>query len=202
MTQLILPRHAALTLLLAALALGLATLASAQTTAPAAKPAAAPPAVGDVAADFTLDRLDGGAVALSGLAEKGPVVLVVLRGYPGYQCPICTRQFAEYLRRADDFAAAGAGVVFVYPGPAAGLKQHAGELVAGKQFPAGFRLLVDPDYAFTNQYGLRWDAPGETAYPSTFVLAKGTRKVAFAKISHTHAGRASAAEVLKVLGAM
>jgi hypothetical protein len=57
---------------------------------------------------------------------------------------------------------------------------------------------MDPDYKFTNAYRLRWDAPRETAYPSTFVIDR-ERKVRFAKVSKTHGGRATASEVLKAL---
>jgi len=46
---------------------------------------AAPPAVGDAARDFTLNRLDGAPVALSALRKSGPVVVLVLRGWVGYQ---------------------------------------------------------------------------------------------------------------------
>lgn len=46
---------------------------------------AAPPAVGESARDFTLRGLDGQAVALSSLEKSGPVVVLVLRGWVGYQ---------------------------------------------------------------------------------------------------------------------
>ena len=161
----------------------------------AATAQAAPPKVGDTAPDFTLKTLAGADATLSKLAESGPVVLVQLRGYPGYQCPLCTRQVADFVKKADQFKTAGAQVVFVYPGPAAGLKAHAAEFTAGKDYPAVITFLLDPDYTFVNQYGLRWDAKNETAYPAAFVLDKA-RKVTFAKVSDSHAGRASAAEVL------
>lgn len=157
-----------------------------------------PPAVGDKAIPFTLNALDGSSASLSGLLKKGPVVLVVLRGYPGYQCPFCTAQVGRLLGAADQFAAKKAQVVLVYPGPADGLKQHAGEFVQGKTIPANFHLLLDPDYTFLNQYGLRWDAPGETSYPSTFVIDK-KGKVTFAKISHEHGDRSTSEEILKAL---
>jgi peroxiredoxin Q/BCP len=64
--------------------------------------------------------------------------------------------------------------------------------------PAHFDLLLDPDYEFTNSYGLRWDAPKETAYPSTFVIDR-SGVVRFAKVSQTHGGRASVAEILEAL---
>jgi len=56
-------------------------------------------------------------------------------------------------------------------------------------------LLTDPDYKVTNLYGLRWDAPHETAYPSTFILDK-KGMVVFEKISHSHGDRLSAQDAL------
>jgi hypothetical protein len=47
-----------------------------------------------------------------------------------------------------------------------------------------------------NAYGLRWDAPHETAYPSTFILdRKGI--VQFVKISHTHGDRTKASAIVE-----
>jgi peroxiredoxin len=157
-----------------------------------------PPAVGQQAKDFELKAIGGEAVKLSELAAKGPVVLVVLRGYPGYQCPLCTRQVGELIGQAEAVKKAGGQVVLVYPGPADGLKSHAEEFVRGKDYPAHFRLVLDPDYTFTTAYGLRWDARNETAYPSTFVLDKG-RTVRFAKVSKSHGDRARTSDVVKAL---
>lgn len=156
------------------------------------------PAVGDEAADFELKTPDNEKVQLSKLVTEGPVVLVVLRGYPGYQCPVCTSQVAQLLSNAKKFDAAKARIVMVYPGPADGLQKRAEEFVRGKTLPANFFLALDPDYEFTKAYQLRWDAPKETAYPSTFVI-DGKRIITFAKISMSHGGRASADEVLKAL---
>ncbi len=154
------------------------------------------PKVGEEAKDFELGVLGGKTAKLSDLAKDGPVVLVVLRGYPGYQCPICSRQVKELVGKASDFKTAGAKVVFVYPGPSDKLQEHAKEFTKGQEFPENFTFLIDPDYTFTNAYGLRWDARAETAYPSTFVMNKD-RKVTFAKVSTTHGGRTTAAEVVK-----
>src|SRR5262249_910405 len=41
------------------------------------------PSVGDQAPDFELSSIDDKTAKLSSLTEEGPVVLVVLRGYPG-----------------------------------------------------------------------------------------------------------------------
>src|SRR5258708_34060240 len=77
---------------------------------------AAPP-VGEKAPDFALSTAEGKSVRLSEGILKGPVVLVVLRGYPGYQCPYCNRQVQDFIQKSQGFADAGARVVIVYPGP-------------------------------------------------------------------------------------
>ena len=156
------------------------------------------PQVGSKAPEFRLSTMQAKPVGLSEITGKSSVVLVVLRGYPGYQCPYCTRQVQEFVSHAPDFAAKGAEVVFIYPGPPDELPSKAAESAAGKELPAHFTLLLDPGYDFTNRYGLRWDAPKETAYPTTYVLDKqGT--ITWLKSAKAHAGRATAAEVLEVL---
>ena len=157
---------------------------------------AAPPKVGDKAPDFTLKTLDDQTVRLSDLTATGKVVLVVLRGWPGYQCPLCTRQVQDYIASASGFASAKARVVMVYPGPSDDLKAHATEFLKNKQWPKEFIYLTDPVYSMVNAYGLRWDAPSETAYPSTFVVDK-KGVVRFAKISRSHGDRTKAAEILE-----
>ena len=160
--------------------------------------AATPPAVGERAPDFALSTLRGTSVRLSEVTSRGIVVLLVLRGYPGYQCPFCNRQVQDFIQQAQGFAEAGALVVMVYPGPAQDLGQRATEFVADKKLPDNFELLMDPGYKFTNLYGLRWDAPDETAYPSTFLI-DGTGVVFFEKISKEHGGRTTAAQIMDVL---
>ncbi len=163
--------------------------------------AATPPEVGNTAPNFTLNTLDAKPVELKRLTAEQPVVLVVLRGWPGYQCPICTRQVQDFIRKKDDFIARGAQVLMVYPGPADKLKEHAQEFLQDKQWPAEFLFVIDPDYSFTKAYGVRWEAGRETAYPSTFIIDT-ERQVRFAKVSKTHGGRVSADDALKALNAM
>ncbi len=160
--------------------------------------AAAPPWVGDKALDFALSTVEGKTIRLSEVTSRGTVVLVVLRGFPGYQCPFCNRQVQDFIQKAPDFAAAGGHVVFVYPGPPQDLGARASEFLANKKLPANVDLLLDPGYEFTNLYGLRWDAPRETAYPSTFLIDRnGT--IFFSKIVKEHGGRTTAAEILDAL---
>ena len=174
----------------------LITMLAAGGSLSAADPAR--PQVGMEAHDFELSDLGGTKHQLATAVKDGPVVLIVLRGYPGYQCPVCTKQVGQFLAAADKFQAKGARVLLVYPGPSKELPKHAADFVSGKTIPAGFHLLLDPDFTFTNAYGLRWEAPNETAYPSTFVIGKD-RKVTFAKISKGHGDRSSVEEVLKAL---
>jgi hypothetical protein len=85
--------------------------------------------------------------------------------YPGYQCPYCVRQIHDFVENADKFASSGTQVLLVYPGPPAELDRRAKEFLSKENsLPANVILVTDPDYKFTNQYGLRWDAPNETAY--------------------------------------
>jgi len=157
------------------------------------------PAVGAKAPDFTLSTPNGHDVQLARQERKSTVVLVVLRGYPGYQCPYCQRQAHDFIEHASAFAAKKANVLIVYPGPPADLDQRAKEFLARQAaLPPNVTLVVDPDYSMTDLYGLRWNAPHETAYPSTFILnRRGT--ILFEKISHNHGDRATAQNMLDQL---
>jgi peroxiredoxin len=203
-------RHRFLILLAAMIAASLVWAAPAQAQPRRGTPVVPPEQVaklldvlklGETAKDVEFLPLKGEEkVKLSALVKDGPVVLVVLRGYPGYQCRECSRQVAELRGKADDIAALGAKVVLVYPGPgpAESLKKLAQEFLGKTELPKSFTMMVDPEYAFTNLYGLRWNAPGETAYPSTFVL-DSQRIVKFRKISTTHRDRAATSDVLAAL---
>lgn len=121
------------------------------------------------------------------------------QGHPlSHRCSAPT--VGELIGKAGELKKAGArwcSCTLDPPGPwirgqAEGTRQRARE---GEGLPAHFTLVLDPDYTFTNPYGLRWDAKNETAYPSMFVL-DGKRKVTFSK---THGGRAKTEEVLKAI---
>jgi peroxiredoxin len=156
------------------------------------------PKVGDKAPDFTLAQMDGKPMTLSAELKSGPVVLIVGRGWVGYQCPFCNRQFGDFLKAASDIEAAGARVIWVYPGPADDVQKRADEFAAGKPFPVNFRFVLDPNYTFTLSYDLRWDAPQETAYPATFVIDR-MGIVHYALVSKSHGGRSRAADVIAEL---
>lgn len=159
-----------------------------------------PPQVGDAAPDFTLKKLNDEEISLDELLKAGPVVLIVLRGYPGYQCPLCTRQVGELLSKAEAFSGAGASVVLIYPGDSDQLDQFAREFVGDRHLPAHFHFVLDPGYQFTNRYGLRWDALNETVYPASFVI-DSQGNVRYAKVSKSHGDRASVDELMNALTA-
>jgi peroxiredoxin len=172
-------------------------LAGTPTRAASQVLAESPPAVGDKAPDFALLAVDGATVTLSAELKHGPVVLILLRGWPGYQCPFCVRQYGDFIGHRDELLAAGARVIWVYPG-LADVQQHADAFAAGALAPPNFRLALDPSFAFTRAYHLRWEGTGETSYPSTFVIDR-SGVVRWAHVSKTHAGRALATEVLSAL---
>ncbi len=158
------------------------------------------PESGDQATAFEGKDINGEAVNFAPAKQNSWTVLVFLRGFPGYQCPICSRQVGELIAKAEEFAVAKTQVIFIYPGPNKDLTIKAQEFMAGKSLPTGFQLIVDTDFKIVNAYHLRWDAPRETAFPSTFVIdPSGT--IRLAKISKTHGGRASVQEILDVVAA-
>jgi peroxiredoxin len=162
---------------------------------------AATPSVGQRAPDFTLSTPAGEQLSLSALASRGNVVLIVLRGYPGYQCPFSQLQFKSYQQTAAQFAALGAQVLFVYPGTdGKDLASDANQMIGGSTLPPNVHVVIDPNYQFTSQYGLRWDAPNQTAYPSTFLVGKG-RTVIFAHTGHTSSDQTPPTDALAVLSA-
>jgi peroxiredoxin len=157
-----------------------------------------PPKIGDTIADFEFKTLENEKQTLAELTAKGPLVLVVLRGYPGYQCPVCTKQVADLRVKAKEFEELKANVLLVYPGSAEKLDERAKEFIKNSKLPKPLMLVTDPGYKFIEKLHLRWNAAGETAYPSTFILDRD-RKVTYAKISKSHGDRAKTEAVLEVL---
>lgn len=156
------------------------------------------PKVGDIPPALPPDSAIAKSLHLEELQKTGPVVLVQLRGWVGYQCPICNEQAGNLIAHAAEFKAKNATVVLLYPGDEKGLDEHAKAFVAGKDLPENFRLVLDPGMALVKAWGLRWNWWMESAYPATFVL-DSTGKITYAKVSHSHGDRATAAEILAAL---
>ncbi|MFO1022769.1 MAG: peroxiredoxin family protein [Planctomycetales bacterium] len=146
------------------------------------------PAVGTEAPDFTLKDLDGDETSLSDMTKHGSVMLVVLRGYPRAQSPPCKKQFAELTAMAKELSKKRIFLVFVYPGEAEDLEEHAKEFLGDQDLARNVYLLLDPDFEFTSAYGLRWNASLETSYPTTFLIDR-EGIVRYKRVSRTHGGR-------------
>jgi peroxiredoxin Q/BCP len=109
--------------------------------------AAEPPKIGQQAPDFQLRTPLGEPVQLSKHIGNSTVVLVILRGYPGYQCPYCQKQVHDFIAHSAEFAAKNTSVILVYPGPSASLNQHAKDFLAQQpSLPTNVVLVTDPDY--------------------------------------------------------
>jgi peroxiredoxin len=161
--------------------------------------AAGPIAVGDQVTDFTLPVVGNeGEVTLSDEYKQGPVVLVMLRGYPGYQCPLCSRQVGILAKAAGELGKVAHRVILVYPGEASMLDKHAEEFMGKSTLPSPLVMVRDPGMKMVTDWNLRWDAPRETAYPSTYVIDR-EGKVRWSKVSNSHGGRTTAEEILSEL---
>ena len=161
------------------------------------------PEEGSKISDITGTTINGENFKLSKLVEKGSVVIVMLRGFPGYQCPICSTQVAGYIAKAEEFEKQrNTPVVFIYPGKVDNLEKRAQEFTAPLEekvdLPSNFIFLLDQDYKITNQLNLRWNDPKETAYPAAFVIDHDGY-IQYAKVSDNHGDRATADEILEFL---
>ncbi|MEL6105178.1 MAG: redoxin domain-containing protein [Planctomycetota bacterium] len=164
---------------------------------------ASPLKSGDKAPDFELPVQGSDEyVRLSTLLQDGPVVVVVLRGYPGYQCSLCTQQYGSLINRARSLAKATGDtprrVVLIYPGDDSSLESRARQFMGSRKLPDPFVVVRDPGMEMVRQWGLRWNRSRETAYPATYVIGRGQR-VKWAKVSRSHAGRATVQEILEAL---
>ena len=137
-------------------------------------------------------------MSLKEATADGPVVVVVLRGYPGYQCPLCSEQVGSLANRAEALGKVTKKVIMVYPGAVSLLEKHAEEFMGDRTLPSPLVMVRDPEMKMVNEYGLRWNAPRETAYPSVFVIDKNGL-VQWSKVSDSHGSRASVQEIIEQL---
>lgn len=157
------------------------------------------PGIGQRAPDFELPIVgENKFLRLRDQYQDGPVVVIVLRGYPGYQCPVCKSQVNSLINRARTLASEANRVILVYPGKAEQLERRSKQLLGSRKLPKPIVLVRDEDMQMVESWGLRWQARNETAYPATFVIDQNGR-VAWKKVSNSHAGRSSGEEILKEL---
>ncbi len=125
-----------------------------------------PPAVGEKAVDFDLPIVgQDGYIELKNEYAKGPVVVVVLRGYPGYQCPLCSQQFGSLINRAQALAKETHRVIMVYPGQPTKLERHAEQFIGSRAVREPLVLVRDPAMQMVESWGLRWDCAARIGIP-------------------------------------
>lgn len=151
----------------------------------------------------TLVGRDGEDVPLSSYQGK-PLVLVFMRGFPGFICPYCTTYTAQIATRYAEIKAAGAEVVVVYPTKeedAAKIEEFvraANEILEEEGEGAiPFPVLLDPGTKVVRKYRLEWDL----SRPSTFILdAKGT--IRYAYVGKTSDDRPAVDRIVKEVEAL
>ena len=157
------------------------------------------PGIGQRAPDFELPLVGQKKfLDLRDECRDGPVVVIVLRGYPGYQCPICKSQFNAVVNRAKALSSESNCVVLVYPGNADQLQKNSKRFLGSRRLPDPIRVVRDDDMQMVKEWGIRWEAPNQTAYPATFVVDQNGR-IAWKKVSSTSAGRSTVEEILREL---
>jgi peroxiredoxin len=160
---------------------------------------ASPLDVGDRAIDFELPIVGGeGLISLSDEYKKGGVVVIVLRGYPGYPCPMCAQQLGSLANRAQTLAQETHRVILVYPGEKTSLEKHAKRFMGSRRLRDPLVVVRDDGMKMVERWGLRWNTRKETAYPATYIIDRNGQ-VRWKKISKTHAGRSSVQEILREL---
>ena len=158
--------------------------------------------VGERVTDFNLPVVGGEHyVTLSEEYKQGSVVVVVLRGYPGYQCPICTRQVSALSNRAKSLAKDAHRVILVYPGESSDLKKRAEAFLGARKLPPPMVMVRDDNMDLIRQWGLHWDKRMETAYPATYVIdSNGIIRAAHVDKDYTK--RMEPADILAALRAL
>ena len=157
------------------------------------------PSIGQRAPDFELPLVGQKKfLSLRDEYRDGPVVVIVLRGYPGYQCPMCKNQFNAVVNRAKALSSESKCVVLVYPGKADQLEKNSKRFLGSRKLPYPIRVVRDDDMQMVKEWGIRWEARNQTAYPATFVVDQNGR-IAWKKVSSTSAGRSTVEEILREL---
>ncbi len=133
-----------------------------------------------------------------------PVLLVFMRGFAGFICPYCTTYTAQIATRYEEFKAAGAEVLIVYPTKEDDTQridvfvEACNEILEAEGADAlPFPVLLDPGARVVKKYNLEWDL----SRPASFVLdARG--KIRYAYVGKTTDDRPSVDRVLREIQAL
>ncbi|TDC63456.1 peroxiredoxin [Actinomadura sp. GC306] len=143
--------------------------------------------VGDVVDDFELPDETGEPRTLTGLLEKGPVVLFF---YPAAMTPGCTAEACHFRDVAAELAEVGAHPVGVSADTVEKQKEFA------DRNTLGYPLLSDPDGRVRDLFGVKRGIALLPTRRQTFVIGTDRRVLAVVKSEirmNTHADKALAA---------
>lgn len=110
-------------------------------------------ALNATAPDFQATAQDGKVVSLSGLREKGPVVVVF---YRGFWCPYCSQELKKLEDSLQYITAKGASVVAISPQTKEGVDQTVAK--TGASFP----VLIDKDVKIAKAYDVSYEVEEKT----------------------------------------
>ncbi|TMQ98048.1 peroxiredoxin [Actinomadura soli] len=127
---------------------------------------------GDVVDDFELPDETGETRTLTGLLEKGPVVLFF---YPAAMTPGCTAEACHFRDLAAELAAVGAHPVGISADPVAKQKEFAG------RHSFGYPLLSDPSGEVRARFGVKRGIALMPTRRRTFVIDTDRRVLAVVK---------------------
>lgn len=143
--------------------------------------------VGDVVDDFELPDETGEPRTLTGLLEKGPVVLFF---YPAALTPGCTAEACHFRDLVAELAEAGAHPVGVSADPVAKQREFA------DRHSLGYPLLSDPSGEVRARFGVKRGVALLPTRRQTFVIGTDRRVLAVVKSEvrmNVHADKALAA---------
>lgn len=143
--------------------------------------------VGDVVDDFELPDETGEPRTLSGLLEKGPVVLFF---YPAAMTPGCTAEACHFRDLVAELAEAGAHPVGISGDPVGKQKEFS------DKHGFGYPLLSDPEGVVRARFGVKRGIALAPTKRQTFVIGTDRRVLEIVKSEirmNAHADRALAA---------
>ncbi len=164
--------------------------------------------VGDAAPDVTLPDATGLPVRLSGLWQRGPLVLIFYRG--GW-CPYCNLELRAWQQRLPELAQRGASLVAVSP------QTPDNSLSTAQKNELAYPVLSDSGLAAARGFGIAFEMPAELValyqsggndlpvqngngqwvlpVPATYVIGQDGR-IVYAHVEADYRERAEPAQVL------
>jgi peroxiredoxin len=160
-----------------------------ETTAAASRPVS--PLLGKPLPQTRFLGPDGGILDIDAFRQRGPVVVVVMRGFAGQVCLYCATQTAALSDAIGDFRDAGAEVVVVYPGPVSSVPAFVAAVQSLRADPPPMPLALDASLLLVRALGIE----ANLARPTSLVIDRAGL-VRYAYVGETIADRPSVPDLL------